>query len=224
MYATKSTSIEYDPCPAGMHHAVCYRVIDLGTQETEWQGTKKKQHKVMISWELPNELMEPYTDNEGKEHPARPFTVHKKYTLSFHEKAALLKDLNSWRGRPFTDDELSGPPNGFHMSNIVGANCFLNVIHNPSENGKVYANIAAVAPLSRGMDTVEPTNQKVFFDLTDKDTYDDQVFLNLSQGLQETIKASPQFQKIHNPNYKEPTETYQPVPPTEAYEMSDAPF
>lgn len=232
MYATKSTSVDYDPCPAGMHHAVCYRVIDLGTQTVEWQGNTKKQRKMLISWELPNELMEPYTDNEGKQHPPRPFSMHKKYTLSFHEKATLLKDLNSWRGRPFTDAELSGPPNGFYMRDIINANCFLNVIHNTSDDGsKTYANVAAVAPLAKGMEKKEPSNGQLFLDLTSAETFDEGVFNELSDGLKDTIRKSPEWQALQgvmNQDRADLQANIDGMPPTapiEAYgDMNDAPF
>lgn len=193
MYATKQSTTDFEPCPAGMHQAVCYRVLDLGVQVTEYQGQTKKQRKMLVSWELPEVMMEPY-EYDGKEYPARPFTMHKKYTFSFHEKATLLKDLNSWRGRPFTDAELAGPPNGFHMRNILGANCFLNIIHNVSEqNGKTYANIAAVAPLAKGMVKQEPTNDVVMLDMTDASTFDADVFEGLSDNLKETIKKAPEY-------------------------------
>ena len=192
MYATKSTSVDYDPCPAGMHHAVCYRVIDLGTQKSEWQGQPKIQRKILVSWELPNELMAEYTDSNGEVHPPRPFTIHKKYTLSFHEKANLLKDLNSWRGRPFTEAELAGPPDGFYMQDIVGANCFLNVIHNTNDAGdKVYANIATVSPLAKGMERLAASNQPLFLDLG---KFDQGAYDALSDGIKETINKSPEYQ------------------------------
>ena len=222
MYATKSTSTDYEPCPAGMHHAVCYRVVDLGTQNVEWQGQSKTQRKVLVSWELPNELKDPY-EYDGVEHPARPYTMHKKYTLSFHEKASLLKDLNSWRGRPFTDSELSGPPNGFYMRDIIGANCFLNVIHNVSDsNGKTYANVASVSPLAKGMGKLEPTNPTVFLDLTNPELDHDAIVAGLSDGIQETIKLSPEWASLHpDPQSVGRTDASRQPGPEAVYELDD---
>ena len=195
MYATKSNSVSFDPCPAGMHHAVCYRVVDMGTQIGEWKGQEKKQRKVLISWELPHELKEPYTDGEGKQHPARPFTIHKKYTLSFHEKARLLNDLNSWRGRPFTDAELAGPPDGFYMGDLIGVNCQLNVLHNVADNGNTYANIEAIVPILKGMQKLEPVNKTLFLDLEQFDRY---AFDELSEKMQEVITKSPEYAAAQN--------------------------
>ena len=38
----------------------------------------------------------------------RRFDVARVYTLCLHERAALRKDLESWRGRKFTEQELDG--------------------------------------------------------------------------------------------------------------------
>ena len=97
---------DFEMCPAGAHLAVCYQVIDLGTQLTNYQGKEKQQRKVFIGWELPNELME----------DGRPFVVGKRYTFSSYERATLRMHLESWRGSKFSDDEISG----FNIRNLLG--------------------------------------------------------------------------------------------------------
>ena len=67
---------------AGLHQAVCIDVIDLGTQPTQW-GDKEKL-KLMFQLEE--------TKEDGS-----PLTIGRNYTRSLHEKAALRKDLKSWR-------------------------------------------------------------------------------------------------------------------------------
>ena len=72
-----SSGKDFELAPVGVHPARCYRVIDLGTQTTEWQGQTKKAHKVMLTWEL-----------LGDERMAdgRPFSISKRFTASTHEK------------------------------------------------------------------------------------------------------------------------------------------
>ena len=72
--------------------------------------------------------------------------ISKTYTASMHEKAALSKDLESWRGRAFTDEERDG----FDLKKVLGQPCLLNVIHE-NKGGTVYANIASVSPVPKGM-------------------------------------------------------------------------
>lgn len=126
-------------CPAGAHSAVCVDVVDLGMIESDFNGEKKKQHKIRIVWQV-----EELQDN------GKPFTAGKRYTLSLHEKASLRKDLESWRGRPFTSQELEG----FDLEKLLNAGAFINVIHE-SRNGKTYDNVASIMKLPRNVPPIE---------------------------------------------------------------------
>ncbi len=123
--------------PVGNYQAVCYDIYDLGLQRGEYQGKVNILRKIVIAFEV-NERITSNDDFNGKR-----FTQPQFYTLSLGKKANLRRDLESWRGRQFTDEELKG----FKLSTIIGANCFLNIIH--GENGK--AKISAVTALPKGM-------------------------------------------------------------------------
>lgn len=138
--AKASGGREYIPAPAGTHAAVCVDVVDLGVLEVNFGGKTKKQHKINIVWQI-DEVRE---DN-------RPYQVQKRYTLSLHEKAGLRKDLESWRGRPFTQEELDG----FDVETVLSAPCMLNVIHNVKD-GSTYANVTALMKLPKGMTSPSP--------------------------------------------------------------------
>jgi hypothetical protein len=131
----KKSSGDFVLCPAGAHLAVCADVIDLGLVKTQWQGKEKTQHKVRIVWQI-NER-----NTDGK-----PFVAQRRYTLSLDDRAALRKDLESWRGRAFSEDEL----NGFDVESVIGKGCMLNVVHE-ARDGKTYDNVATVMRLPRGM-------------------------------------------------------------------------
>lgn len=133
--ATAGDSKTFTPAPAGVHQAVCVDVIDKGVLDVTWQGKTKQQHKIDIAWQI-DELRD-----DGKR-----FLVYKRYTLSLSEKANLRKDLESWRGRSFTETELRG----FDVETVLGANCLVNVQHHTSGE-KTYANVVAVMPLTKGM-------------------------------------------------------------------------
>ena len=45
-------SSTFTPVPQGMHLARCYRVVDLGTQKSEYLGTIKHLPKVMLQFEV----------------------------------------------------------------------------------------------------------------------------------------------------------------------------
>jgi hypothetical protein len=174
----------FEQPPSGTHMAICYRVIDLGTQTTVWEGDTKHQRKVLLTWELPDELME---DN-------RPFMVSNRYTLSSHEKAKLRQDLEGWRGKRFTEADFG--PGGFDIKNIIGKPCLLSLVQK-DKDGRTYTNIASVSAPPKGMTVPAQTNVSVYFSL---DTFDQAVFDALSDNLKGVIMTSPEYQSLNRPN------------------------
>lgn len=132
----KAGAASYTPAPAGTHAAVCCDVIDLGVLKVAFGGKEKQQHKVTIVWQIDE------VRDDGK-----PFTVRKRYTCSLHEKASLRKDLESWRGRAFTETELAG----FDLENLLSIPALLNVIHAPGRDGGTFANVASLMKLPKGI-------------------------------------------------------------------------
>jgi hypothetical protein len=173
-----SNTVEFEVTPAGNHLARCYQVIDLGTQIADFGEGPKQLSKILIGWELSQELME----------DGRPFGISKSYTLSLNDNATLRKDLESWRGRPFTDEELSG----FHLHNILGKGCMLNVIHK-EKNGKSRPNVSTVNVLPKGIEAPAPHNSIVSFDLDD---FHQETFDRLPEWIRKTIEKSPEYQAI----------------------------
>jgi len=187
MYMPTPNGGDFMPPPAGTHLAICYRVIDLGTQLSEYQGETKSAHKIMIGWELCEERME---DN-------RPFSISQRYTFSSHEKSRLRQDLESWRGTRFHDSDFAGPPNGFHVRKVLGVPCLLNVVHN-TRGGKTYANIAAISKPVKGMAVPALVNEKVYLSL-DPGEFSEETWDKLSSGLRAIIEKSPEYQQLRRP-------------------------
>ncbi len=140
-----ASTANFDPAPAGPQSAVCSAVFSIGQEWSEMY--QKLSPKVVIFWELAEKL----TDG-------RPYMLSKRYTLSFNEKATLRKDLESWRGRVFTPEELAG----FDLEKLVGANAFLNVVHVAGKkDGKIRAMIGGIMPLPKGMPRLEIVSREV---------------------------------------------------------------
>lgn len=173
-------NFDFELAPEGNHIAVCYLVCDLGVHESAFQGKITAKRKVRISFEIPGETME----------DGRPFSVSKNYTLSLNEKANLRKDLQSWRGRAFTEQELDG----FDIFNVLGHACMVNVIHTTSDNnGNTYANIASIAALPKGIPAPKAKNELIAFSLDD---YSDKIFNKLPEWLQKKINMGPAKSKV----------------------------
>ena len=112
-FIVEDTGGSFTPVPAGMHLARCYRIIDLGTQKTEFEGNVDFKRKLKIVWEIHGE------DDEGKPivtSKNEPMIITKDYTMSWGDKATLRKDLQSWRGKPFTEDEQKR----FDLKSVLG--------------------------------------------------------------------------------------------------------
>lgn len=153
--AKASSGKQYTPVPAGVHQGICVAIYDIGTQVPK-DPNHKAARKVWFTWELPHETVE--VDGEQK-----PRYLSEKFTLSMHKKGKLLPMLQSWRGTPFTADELKG----FDLAGLIGRNCQLNVTHTPSikDPSKVFANVSAVIPLPKGMPPVAPKTKTTVYDI-----------------------------------------------------------
>ena len=178
----------FERCPPGMHLARCYRIIDLGTQKSEYMGQVKYLHKIMIGWEIHGNRDDgsPLKMNDG-----RPFAIFKNYTLSWSEKANLRLDLQSWRGKPFSQEELRR----FDLTNVLGAWCMLNIIERPGQNGKTYSNVDGVTPVPamiKQNGLPQAVNKNEMFNLSEPDWA---MFETFTDNLKQKIIASPEFAK-----------------------------
>ncbi len=170
------------PAPAGNHVARCFSVVDCGTHtETGPFGTKTNR-KIKISWELPDEL-HTFKEERGPE----PFSVHKQYNFTTNEKSGLRKDLESWRGKPFTAEELET----FDLKNLVGAPCMLNVVH-VTKADRTYANIQGISPIPKSLKNTLPAphNPPVFWTVGDGQ---DATFSKLPEFMQKYILEAAEF-------------------------------
>lgn len=181
--ATGKSGGGFEPVGEGLHTAICTSVIDLGDQYNERFGNK--QRKVRITWEVDDETVT--VDGEEK-----PRIISKEYTLSLSDKATLRRDLESWRGAKFSDDDIY--VDGFDLQNILGKPCQITVVHNVSKSGKTYADIAGIVPLQKGMTPPRHSGDLVYFAL-DSDN-DLSMIDTFPQFIQDKIKKSPTYEQL----------------------------
>lgn len=179
----KQPETKFELVPAGNHVARCYSMIEIGTEETEYQGEKKSAYRVRVSWELPTETRV-FNPEKGEQ----PFSISKDYTLSMHEKANLRHDLQSWRGKAFTDEEA----NRFDITKLLGKPCMLNIIHKTSGKGTVYSNISGVSALPKGLECPPQVNPSFVFSYED---WSDAKFAILPEWLRQRIEKTPEFKR-----------------------------
>lgn len=170
---------DFKPVPAGNHVGICSMVVGLGKQRIQSQmyGDSVKS-QIYVAWELPHETIE-WTDKDGNARTG-PMRIGKTFTMSLHENANLRAVLESWRGRPFSEEERKG----FDINKLAGAAAMVNVTHS-EKGGKTYANVTAVTPLPKGMEKPTLSNGTLIYDDDENSgSYD-----SLPEWLQKKIDA-----------------------------------
>lgn len=170
-------TVGFQPLEVGTHLAICYEVIDFGTQKDVYEGKTTFRRKIWIGWEVPDQRMD----------DGRPFVIGKRYTLSMNEKSSLRKHLEAWRGVAFTDSDL-GDEGSFDVRNIIGKACALSVTHN--ERGR--AIVSSVIALMKGTKVPSRTNEDRYLSL-DPQEFNVESYHSLSEWMKETIALSPEF-------------------------------
>ena len=187
--------------PEGNHPAICYGVVDLGTQDTGF-GPKRQ---MKIFWEFPKLRIDLERDGNTVNLPR---VINKDYNPILHPKSNLAIHLTSWRGKSFSRDEMDS----FDFFSLIGRACQLTIVHQESKLGMLYDKIISVV----GPATVaEPENppMKYAFEEHGKDIPD-----GVYGWLQDLIKESPEYKgeslpdEQHVPDDTSPMEPEQEIP------------
>lgn len=192
----KNEGTDFKPVDAGNYVARCYSMVHLGTTEEEItsKGITKKVdvNKVRISWELPNELRV-FKEENGEQ----PLVISEDYSLSTYENSNLRKMMESWRGEKYTEAQAKE----IDVTKLIGQPCMLNVIHNTSKKGKVYAKVGAVSPLPKGF--VCPPQINPSFEWNFEEKYSLIELEKMPAFIQDRIKASNEWKAINEVQDKE---------------------
>jgi len=175
-------SKSYDPIPADIHHAIAVWLYDIGTTENKWG---KKSRRVVISWELPDVRIQ--IDHEGVVLDL-PRMFSRTYPLTLGKKAGLRKDLETWRGRAFSAEELKG----FDVKNVLGKNCMLQIIHETKEDGDIKAKLLSIIPLVKGLTGKTPETDIRYFEFGASNEIPE----NTPEWIVEEMKKSDEWQQF----------------------------
>ncbi len=166
--------------PAGNHVARLYSIIHIGQVKEEWAGEEKLMDKVMLRFELPEEMRE----FDGK---MLPMAISREYTLSMGEKANLRKLVEGMLGKSIDDTE----DEEYGLTQLAGKACLLNVIHKTSQKKTEYALIASASPLPKKMVAPDQINPTFIWDY--EENYDEAALEKMPDFLKDKIKSSVQY-------------------------------
>ena len=154
MSLTLKTNGDFETLAKGQYSGTCYRIVDLGTTEQEYEGVKSKKKRIQITFEVTGSID---GTNEHEMQDGRPFAVSHTYTASLFESASLRKHLVSWRGKNFTEEEEAG----FDVTKLLGCTANVEVGHTSGGNAKI---IGLYKP-DGGIQKVASVNEQIMFDL-----------------------------------------------------------
>jgi len=149
---------DWEPVPEGAHIARCITVVDLGVQQTNF-GDKEQ---VYIGFEVYDHRVTWTKDD--KEHEG-PGLIGVTWTNNLYEEANLGKNLISWRGKPFNDEEKQM----FDLEKLLGVPCMISVVHNV-KGQKTYANIASIMGCPKGTQVPDQETESVAYSPRDPAT------------------------------------------------------
>lgn len=156
--------------PQGIHSAICIGVIDIGTHAS-YNGMKRK---VTLLWEI-------HINNQVK-----PFSREYPYSLDKH--AELRLHLESWRGKPFTEEELSK----FKLSNIIGVPCKLEI----RKNIKDLKQVENIYRFPKEEEIPISDGKHIYLNLKDETTYS--ALDCIPNYILKKIKLSPEYKLLRS--------------------------
>jgi len=166
-----------EPIPQGTYHAVCFSVIDLGTQKVEYQGNVSLKRQLYVTWEIPSERITIMIDDEEKEVPR---IIGKKYTASLNPRANLRKVAESLRLMK----------NGtFDPEDLICVNSMLSIGNFTKDNGDEGHYISGISLLMNGIAKIEPESDTTYFSWDDSD----RMPIDLPDWLTDILKESDEY-------------------------------
>lgn len=170
------------PIEAGTYFGVCIGMIDLGEQETNFNGKTRYVNQILMIFQIPSETI----TIDGVEEPRQ---LSRKFTLSTSSKGKLRPFIETWMSQKFSDDAFAD----MELFELIGKPAMLTIVQ--SETGQ-YSNIASAAALPKGVPAPVAKGELITFDL---DAWSDEQFDKLPDWIKDLIRNSTQYKAAHLP-------------------------
>jgi hypothetical protein len=170
---------EFEILPAGDHIAFLAGIANMGHVTDSYLGTEKITHKIALLFELPNQQR-----GDGN-----PYTFTVEFTFSMDSRSNFRKNLEKWRGKPYTEDEAK---KGVDISKLLANWCTLEFEHKVTKAGKTIAVLDRIKPKGN----VELPQQRITPFLLGYNNFDWDHFAMLPSFIQDKMKTSRQYQEM----------------------------
>lgn len=182
IFGTSVPVVQRKRIEPGAYIARLYAIADLGTQsKTSTKGEEYQERTIKFSFELPTELSD---FGKGKLEPASVHDQFVRFELKPNSKTqrpTLFKYAQALVG--LTAETLST----FRVDSLLGKACSLTI-----ESDGEYDNIAAVAPLTKGVSAPEQMNPSFKYSIL-SDGFESDAFKALNKGTRRSITKSAEF-------------------------------
>lgn len=183
--------------PVGLHPAICYAIIDMGTHTENFKGNVSEKPKVKLCFEFPTLPEVVFDETKG---PQR-LSIMQDYNLYSDDKSNLIKMLKQWRGVQKIDLAKDLPA-------YLGQPCQIMVVHTTKDD-ITYVNIASsgtmvMPPMPQNFGPAK--NPLVLFDI---DKFSWAAFQSLWPFIQTKIRASKDWSGIVAKHGPEPQQGQQ---------------
>ncbi len=142
----KGSKSSFTPHPEGQYLAQCVDTIDMGEKVEQYQGQPPKiVHKCVLVFRTGE-----------KNEQGQPLDIGKEFTVSMGDKANLRKALEQWRGKKYTEKDIT---EGVPLHKLANQWALITVEHKISGGGNTYGNINAIVGVPKQM-VERPTFEK----------------------------------------------------------------
>lgn len=137
--SAKNSDSKFRPHPEGQFVGQCVDVIDLGEKVSEFPGKATSlSHKCALV----------FRTGEVNLETGELVDIAQEYTVSMGEKANLRKALESWRGKPYSEEECDA---GVPLDKLEGQYALVGVGNKTSGSGKKYGYIISLVAIPKQM-------------------------------------------------------------------------
>ena len=135
----KNSDSKFRPHPEGQFVGQCVDVIDLGQKVEDYPGKPTSlSHKCALV----------FRTGELNIETGELVDIAQEYTVSMGEKANLRKALESWRGKPYSEEDCEA---GVPLDKLEGQYALVGVGNKTSAKGKKYGYIISLVAIPKQM-------------------------------------------------------------------------
>lgn len=165
----------------GVYVGICSGLIDLGIQKNEMYNNESR--KLIIQWTIPGEEVEINGEKIAR-------VMNKQYSFSLNQKSTLRKDLEAWRGKEFTEEELEG----FDLLKILNTPCQLQIIEKERVGKNNVNTISAIMSVIKGTKVDKLKEEDlIVIDLEEAETF--KKISKVPSWIQESMKRAKNYEE-----------------------------